>query len=97
MFGINFTEFFIIGVLALILIGPKQLPEVARTIGRFMNELKRGADVFTQELKNQVNEDLARDEIKREDQKKQEYHNQQMAKQQEIAAPADDKKDEKNS
>lgn len=64
MFGINLSEFFVIGILALILIGPKQLPEVARTIGRFMNELKRGADVFTNELKSQVKEDIGRDYAK---------------------------------
>jgi|SRR6185312_9023337 len=64
MFGINLSEFFVIGILALILIGPKQLPQVARTIGRFMNELKRGADVFTDELKAQVKEDVHRDYAK---------------------------------
>ncbi len=31
----------LLGALALIVIGPKQLPEVARTLGRFLNEIKR--------------------------------------------------------
>ena len=42
MFNIGFTEMLLIGFLALVLIGPKELPELARTIGRFLNDLKRG-------------------------------------------------------
>lgn len=98
MFGINLTEFFVIGVLALILIGPKQLPVVARNIGRFLNELKRGADIFTQEIKNQVNADLSRQELLKEDEIKRRQHDEQMAQQQqqEHATATDVKKDEKN-
>jgi Sec-independent protein translocase protein TatA len=47
MFNIGMSEFIVIGALALIFIGPKQLPEVARTVGRLLNELKRaGEEVF---------------------------------------------------
>ncbi len=46
MFGIGFSELIILGILALVLIGPKDLPVLARTLGRFLNYLKRGADVF---------------------------------------------------
>lgn len=52
MFNIGFTEMIVLAVLALLLIGPKQLPEVARTIGRFLNEIKRGTDTITSEFKN---------------------------------------------
>ena len=41
MFNIGFTEFLAIGVIALVVIGPKQLPEVARVVGRLLGELKR--------------------------------------------------------
>jgi Tat protein translocase TatB subunit len=44
MFNIGFSELIVIGVIALIFIGPKQLPEIARTIGKFINELKRASD-----------------------------------------------------
>ncbi|MGE3973061.1 MAG: Sec-independent protein translocase protein TatB [Bdellovibrionales bacterium] len=44
MFNIGFSELVVIGVIALIFIGPKQLPELARTMGRFLNELKRASD-----------------------------------------------------
>jgi TatA/E family protein of Tat protein translocase len=41
MFNLGFSEILIIGVLALLLIGPKQLPEVAKVLGRMINEFKR--------------------------------------------------------
>lgn len=41
MFNLGFSEIVIIGVLALLLIGPKQLPEMARVLGRMMNEFKK--------------------------------------------------------
>lgn len=44
MFNIGFSELVVIGVIALIFIGPKQLPEIARTVGKFINELKRASD-----------------------------------------------------
>jgi sec-independent protein translocase protein TatB len=50
MFGLGFSEILLLGVLALILIGPKQLPEVARTIARFINEIKRSTDDFKSHL-----------------------------------------------
>jgi Tat protein translocase TatB subunit len=41
MFNLGFSEIVIIGVLALILIGPKQLPEMARVLGRLIAEFKK--------------------------------------------------------
>ena len=46
MFGIGMSEMLIIGIIALILIGPDQIPETARTIGKFLNELRRATDDF---------------------------------------------------
>ena len=43
MFNLGFSEMLIIGVLALLLIGPKQLPEVAKVLGRMMSEFKKAA------------------------------------------------------
>lgn len=44
MFNIGMSEFIVIAALALIFIGPKQLPEVARMVGRLLNELKRTSE-----------------------------------------------------
>lgn len=58
MFGLGFSEILIIGVIALIVLGPDQLPELARTLGRFLNELKRSTESIKDDLKSQVNFDL---------------------------------------
>ena len=36
MFGLSFTELMIIGVVALLVIGPERLPNVARTVGHLL-------------------------------------------------------------
>ncbi|MBT4760149.1 MAG: twin-arginine translocase TatA/TatE family subunit [Bdellovibrionaceae bacterium] len=41
MFNMGFTEILFLSVIALVVIGPKQLPQIARTIGRLLNEFKR--------------------------------------------------------
>ena len=71
MFGLGMSELILLGVLALILIGPKQLPEVARTLGRFINDLKRSAEGLTEDIKKQATIDLDLDSLDpRKDQKK---------------------------
>jgi len=54
MFGIGFPELIIIMVLALIVIGPSKLPDLARALGKGMAEFRKA----TQEMK----ENLALDE-----------------------------------
>ncbi len=44
MFNIGFTELIILGVIALLVIGPEQLPDLARRLGKILNELKRAKD-----------------------------------------------------
>ena len=40
----------LLGIIVLVFIGPDQLPEVARGIGRFLNELKRSTDLIKGDL-----------------------------------------------
>lgn len=47
----SLSELLFIGALALLVIGPKQLPEVARNIARFLNELKRISNSVVTEFK----------------------------------------------
>ncbi|MBX9766403.1 MAG: Sec-independent protein translocase protein TatB [Bdellovibrionales bacterium] len=47
MFNIGFSEMLIIAVIALIFIGPKQLPELARTLGRLIGEFRKATDELT--------------------------------------------------
>jgi sec-independent protein translocase protein TatB len=58
VFGLGITEIIFLAVLALIVIGPKQLPEMARTIGRFLNELKRSTESLKEDMKIKVDLDL---------------------------------------
>ncbi len=44
MFNIGFTELIILGVIGLLVLGPEQLPEVARKMAKIFNELKRAKD-----------------------------------------------------
>jgi len=44
-------EMLFLAVLALVIVGPRQLPELARTIGRFVNEMKRASSSITDEFR----------------------------------------------
>lgn len=58
MFGFgSFSHLLVVLVLALILLGPKQLPEVARTLGRLLNELRRASNIFTDEFRAQMRDE----------------------------------------
>ncbi len=50
MFGIGMPELIIILVLALIVIGPKKLPEMARSLGKGLAEFKRASNDFRQSV-----------------------------------------------
>lgn len=50
MFGLGGLEIMIILVVALLVLGPQKLPEIARTLGKGMREVRRTAAEFTREL-----------------------------------------------
>lgn len=79
MFGIGMTEMILIAALALIVLGPKKLPDLARSLGKGFAEFKRA----TNELKSTI--DM---EIKAED----ERHDKEVAarKEQKIPDNADE-------
>ncbi len=43
-----------ISVLALVVVGPKKLPEVARQLGKFMAEFKRASNEFKNQLETEM-------------------------------------------
>jgi len=65
MFGIGGTELIVILIVALIFIGPKRLPEVAGTIGKWYRELNEVLSGLKAEMKV-AEESSKQDEEKRE-------------------------------
>jgi sec-independent protein translocase protein TatB len=59
MFDISWTEFLLIGVVALIVIGPKELPGVLRTLGQYTRKVRGMAADF----QNQFNEAMREAEM----------------------------------
>jgi sec-independent protein translocase protein TatA len=61
MFGnIGLPELLIILAIALLVFGPKKLPEVGKSLGRAIREFRRTSD----ELKERIEEEIRADEIK---------------------------------
>jgi len=54
MFDISWTEFLLIGVVALIVIGPKELPAVMRTIGQWTRKIRSMAADFQRQFEQEL-------------------------------------------
>ena len=57
MFGIGTSEILIVLLIALLILGPKEIPKIARSIGRGMRELERAKNEFRQSIEFEVDED----------------------------------------
>ncbi|MFV9475493.1 Sec-independent protein translocase protein TatB [Advenella sp. RU8] len=54
MFGLSFGELFIIGMVALIVIGPERLPKVARTVGLLVGRAQRYVNDVKSDIQREV-------------------------------------------
>jgi Tat protein translocase TatB subunit len=54
MFGIGMPELMLIFVLALLVFGPKELPRIARTLGKAMAELRRASDELRDGIQREI-------------------------------------------
>jgi sec-independent protein translocase protein TatB len=61
MFDIGFSELLVIGVVALVVIGPEKLPRVARTIGHLAGRLQR----YVSDVKADINREIELDELRK--------------------------------
>ena len=63
MFGIGTSEILIILVIALLVLGPKEIPKIARTLGRGMRELERAKNELKSAIEFEINEEDAKQEL----------------------------------
>ena len=86
MFGIGWTEMLLIGVVALIVIGPERLPKVARTAGLLLGRLQR----YLGEVKADINREMQLDELRKmQEQVEQEVRAMETSVTQEMRAVED--------
>jgi sec-independent protein translocase protein TatB len=61
MFDIGVSELFVIGVVALIVIGPERLPRVAKTVGLLFGRMQR----YVTDVKADINREIELDELRK--------------------------------
>src|SRR5690554_4010677 len=59
MFDVSFTELMLIGVVALVVIGPERLPKVARTVGHLLGRAQR----YVSDVKSDIQREIDLDEM----------------------------------
>ena len=62
MFGISFSELLLVGLVALLVLGPERLPGAARTAGLWIGRLKRSFNA----IKIEVEREIGADDIRRQ-------------------------------
>lgn len=82
MFGIGSTELIVILVVALLVLGPRKLPEIAKTLGKAMGEFRR----MSSDFQRTIDTELDREE--KQKRREEEAKRQALKKQQEEEALA---------
>jgi len=63
--NLGFPEMLFLGLLALLLFGPRRLPEIGRQIGRALGEFKRASSEFQNQLEDEVRQLEVQEDNKR--------------------------------
>jgi sec-independent protein translocase protein TatB len=61
MFDIGFSELIVIGLVALVVIGPERLPRVARTVGHLLGRLQR----YVSDVKSDIQREMQIEDLKK--------------------------------
>ena len=64
MMGLGMGEIMVVLVLALMVFGPRKLPELGKTLGSAMNQFRRASDEFKRTWEQEVEHDKVRKDIK---------------------------------
>ena len=66
MFGLGLPEIIIIFVIALLVFGPKKLPDLGKSIGRAMAEFKKASEDFQETVRTEMKEVEKSTDVKEE-------------------------------
>jgi len=69
MFDVGFWEFAVIGIIALLVIGPEKMPAVARKLGSMIGKFKRIANEFKDDIDSSEDFKKLKEDIGFEEQK----------------------------
>lgn len=61
MFDVGFSELVVIGIVALVVIGPERLPKVARMAGHLLGRMQR----YVNDVKADINREIQLDELRK--------------------------------
>lgn len=64
MFDIGFSELLVVGVLALIVLGPERLPKAARTLGLLLGRIRRTMSGIQQEIEREMHAQELQEKLK---------------------------------
>ena len=87
MFDIGFLELLIIGIVALLVLGPERLPKAARTVGLWVGKIKRTVSSMQREINSQLEAEELRQKLKEQQTKLDESLNKAKRDVESIAQP----------